>query len=275
MGLLFKTIKEEDTYMGINSLVNDSTPLPSFFFLTNMSAVIATLGLLMNNVSVIIGSMLVAPLLSPILALTLGFNIRDGKLIKRSFKTLTKASIYAIIVSLFTTILFSYFAEGVTLFGDKFNTEILSRTEFNLLFLLVAIAAGATTAFARMKPELNDSLPGTAIAIALVPPLATIGIMLGATHWVFAFRAFLLFLLNAVGIMFGAYFIFHEMGIHQKKKVAERAVEKADTKLEKMKEEHEEEQIENTIEKLSEDLGIQKTKKKQREDEENKMEKNE
>ena len=268
MSLLFKTIKEEDTYIGINSLINDSTPLPSFFFLTNMSAIIATLGLLMNNVSVIIGSMLVAPLLSPILALTLGFNMRDEKLIKRSFATLTKASIYAILVSIITAILFSHFAEGVTLFGDAFNPEILSRTEFNLLFLLVAIAAGATTAFARMKPELNDTLPGTAIAIALVPPLATIGIMIASLQGVFAVRAFLLFLLNAVGIMFGAYFIFHEMGIHQKKKVAERAVEKADTKLEKMKEEHEEEQIENTLEKLSEDLGIQKTKRKQKEDRE-------
>lgn len=265
MGLLFKTIKEEDTYIGINSLINESTPHPSFFFLTNMSAIIATLGLLMNNVSVIIGSMLVAPLLSPILALTLGFNIRDKKLIKRSFKTLVKASIYAILVSLLTTILFSHFAEGSTLFGDNFNSEILSRTEFNLLFLLVAIAAGITTAFARMKPELNDTLPGTAIAIALVPPLATIGIMLGALNEVFALRAFLLFLLNAIGIMFGAYLIFHEMGIRRKKKVVERAVEKADTRLEKMREESEEEEIENTLEKLGENLGIQKTKKKQRE----------
>ena len=268
MSLLFKTIKEEDAYMGINSLINDSTPLPSFFFLTNMSAIIATLGLLMNNVSVIIGSMLVAPLLSPILALTLGFNIRDEKLIKRSSKTLAKASIYAILVSFATAILFSHFAEGVTLFGDGFNTEILSRTEFNLLFLLVAIAAGATTAFARMKPELNATLPGTAIAIALVPPLATIGIMLGATHWILACRALLLFFLNAVGIMFGAYFIFHEMGIHRKKKVAERAVEKADTKLERMREENEEEEIENTLEKLGENLGIQKMKRKQKEDKE-------
>ncbi len=261
MYLLFKDIKEEDSYKGINSLINDSTPHPSFFFLTNMSAIMATLGLLMNSVSVVIGSMLVAPLLSPILALTLGMNIKDTMIIKRSFHTLAKASLYAILVSLATSLIFSSFAYSHGNFREIFNSEIISRTEFNLLFLLVAIVAGMTTAFARMKPELNDSLPGTAIAIALVPPLSTVGITLSFLSGTLAFKAFVLFLLNAVGIITGSYFIFLNLGIKKKKKVAQKEVQNADEKLEKTKTEFEEEQIENTIENIKDSLGIEEIKK--------------
>ena len=262
MYLLFKDIKEEDSYKGINSLINESTPHPSFFFLTNMSAIMATLGLLMNSVSVVIGSMLVAPLLSPILALTLGINIHDGVLVKRSLRTIARASLYAILVSLITSFIFSSFAYSLGNFKEVFNSEIMSRTEFNLLFLLVAIVAGMTTAFARMKPELNDSLPGTAIAIALVPPLSTIGITLSFLHGTLALKAFMLFLLNAIGIIAGAYFIFLNLGIKKKKKVAQKAVQNADEKLEKTKTEFEEEQIENAIETIKDSLGIEDIKKK-------------
>ena len=258
MYLLFKEMSEEEKTHAIQSLMEESTPKPSFFFLVRMSAIMATLGLLMNNVSVIIGSMLIAPLLSPILALALGMEMRERLLIYRSLRTLVRAFFSSLFVSLITALLLSRFAESSGVFSESFNAEILARTEIGILFFLVALVAGMTTAFARMKEELNDTLPGTAIAIALVPPIANIGIGIATLNGFIASRSFLLFLLNAVGIIIGALFIFSLMGIRRKKRIAKKAAIRADRKLEKMKEEHAEEQAEEKIESLKESLGIEK-----------------
>jgi uncharacterized hydrophobic protein (TIGR00271 family) len=255
MYLLFKDIKEADKNIAINSLINESTPKPSFFFLVTLSAIMATLGLLINNVSVIIGSMLIAPILSPILATALGVNIADTTLIHRSLKTLGKSALYAIGLSALTTLAFWQFTVSDGVFKEVFNPEIISRTTPTVIYFFIAIVAGLTTAFARMKPELNDTLPGTAIAIALVPPLATIGIGVATLNLSVISGAFSMFMLNSVGIILAALVIFSLMNIHEKKKVAERATEKADKEQEKIVEEYKEEIAEKEAEK--EKIGIE------------------
>ncbi len=250
MYLLFKDIKEADKNIAINSLINDSTPKPSFFFMIVLSAIMATLGLMINNISVVIASMLIAPILSPILAISLGISISDSEVIGRSIKTLGKSALYAVALSAITAIVVWRFADGAGgIFAETFNPEIISRTQPTVVYFFIAIIAGLTTAFARMKPDLNESLPGTAIAIALVPPLATIGIGIASLNISIVSGALSMFVLNSIGIILAALVIFSLMDIREKKKAIERATEKADYEQEKIKEEFIEEKKEHEIEK--------------------------
>lgn len=246
MYLLFKDIKESEKNSGINSLINESTPKPSFFFMVVLSVIMATCGLLINNSSVIIGSMLIAPILSPIIAAALGVSIADNKLIARSLKTILKSALYAIPLSALTTLVLWQFTVGVGgPFKEFFNPEIISRTEPSVVYLFIAVIAGLTTTLARMKPELNETLPGAAIAIALVPPLATIGIGVATLNLSVISGAISMFVLNSIGIIVAALVMFSLMDIHRKKRAALRAQEKADQAQEKIKEEFKKEKEKN------------------------------
>ncbi len=248
MFLLFQDVKEADKNIAINSLINESTPKPSFFFMVVLSVVMATCGLLINNTSVVIGSMLIAPILSPILAIALGITISDGKLIQNSFKTLGISALWSIGISALTTFLLWQFAvSDGAVFSEAFNQEVLSRTKPSVVYLFIAILAGLTTSFARMKPELNETLPGTAIAIALVPPLATIGIGVATLNLSVISGALAMFAVNSIGIILSAMVIFSLMNINQKKKTVERAQEKAAEELEKIQEKAEQEKREKII----------------------------
>lgn len=253
MYLLFKDIKESDKNIAINSLINESTPKPSFFFMVVLSVIMATCGLIINNASVIIGSMLIAPILSPIMAIALGISIADNNVIKSALKTLAKSAIYSILLSAITTLVLWQFAEtGGGLFQDVFNSEILSRTKPTAVYLFIAIIAGLTTSFARMKPELNETLPGTAIAIALVPPLATIGVGVATLNLSIISGALSMFVLNAVGIIVAALVMFSLMNIREKKKTVERAHEKSEQKQIEIKQAYEEDKKEKIIQKEAE-----------------------
>lgn len=268
MYLLFKDIKESDKNIAINQLINESSPKPSFFFMVVLSVVMATCGLLINNASVIIGSMLIAPILSPILATALGISIADNKLISNSLKTVGKSALYAIALSAAATLLLWQFTSGGDgNFAETFNPEIISRTEPSVVYLFIAIIAGLTSSFARMKTELNDTLPGTAIAIALVPPLATVGIGVATLNLSVISGALSMFALNGVGIVLAALVVFSLMDIRSKKNTAIKAAERAEEEQEKIKEEFEEEKKQKMIEK---EIEIEKKEKVQTENNENK-----
>lgn len=232
MSVIFDNITEKDKVTAVKDLIDDSTPRPSFFFLTILSVLMATCGLLINNAAVIIASMLIAPILSPILSLALGIVIADGKLISRSFFTLLKSSGWAIGLSAATTWALWKFTSSANLMGEL-TPEILERIEPSFVYLVIAIIAGTATAFARVKPDLSETLPGTAIAVALVPPLATIGIGIATLNLAVASGAFAMFILNSIGIVLAAMVMFSLMNLYTKKTVITKTVEQADMELEK------------------------------------------
>lgn len=226
MYLLFEDIKEKDKTNAVDSLIKDSTPKPSFFFLVMLSVLMATYGLLINNASVIIGSMLIAPILSPILSLALGVTLADPQLIKRSGYTVAKSVLYSIILSAVATWLLWNVTSGD--FRTGYNPEILARIEPNIAYLFIAIIAGLATAFARVKPEISEALPGTAIAVALVPPIATIGIGVATFNLSVISGALSMFIINIIGILVASMVMFSLMNIYSKRKVAESSRKKAD-----------------------------------------------
>ena len=179
-----------------------AVPSFSFFLLLITASIIATLGLIANSVAVIIGAMIVAPLMNPILSIAFAIVTGNWKLYKRSFIT--------IILGVITTLLVSYFISyfiGVPVVGS----EILARTEPNLIDLGIAIAAGGAGAFTLTRASIANSIAGVAIAVALVPPICVsgIGLYVGIenNHYI-ALPAFVLFLTNLAGIIFAASVIF-------------------------------------------------------------------
>ena len=163
-----------------------------FYAYISLSSAIAILGLLLDSAAVIIGAMLVAPLMSPILAIAQGIVQGNRVMIQRAGATTFKGASVSIGVATFIT----------ALFPEMIPTEqILARTSPNLLDLGVALAAGGVGAWAVSRASGAAALPGVAIAVALVPPLCVVGYGLGTSQFWVSGGAFLLFLTNLAAII--------------------------------------------------------------------------
>ncbi len=190
-------------------LRESSHPDFDFFLLVSLSCVIATLGLLTNSPAVIIGAMLVAPLMSPIIGLGLASITGDGRLLTNAASALARGAILAILMA-FLLAWGNRYLPFITL--RELPVEVLSRTHPSPIDLTIALAGGLAAAFALAQPNLSAALPGVAIATALMPPLCTVGIGLAMGRWDVAGGAFLLFITNSVTIAFAATLVFFALG---------------------------------------------------------------
>jgi uncharacterized hydrophobic protein (TIGR00271 family) len=163
-----------------------------FFTMIALSTAIATFGLMLNAPAVIIGAMLIAPLMSAIIAMGLGIVQGDARLLSLGAKTTLAGIGVTLLVSFGLEILIPF---------DTLTPEMIARSAPNLLDLGVALAAGAAGAYALARKNVSSSLPGVAIAVALIPPLSTTGMALALAAWSVALGASLLFLTNLVGIV--------------------------------------------------------------------------
>lgn len=175
--------------------------------LMTFATAIAALGIQTDSTAVVIGAMLVAPLMTPIMATSLSLVLGLPRRAARSLGLV--AGGVAIAVGL--SFLIARYAPGVVEIGA--NSQIGSRTAPTLLDLLVALAAGFAGGYAVCRPDVSDSLPGVAIAVALVPPLAVVGITLAGGEIILASGAFLLFLTNLVGIIVASGLMFATTGV--------------------------------------------------------------
>jgi uncharacterized hydrophobic protein (TIGR00271 family) len=152
--------------------------------------------------------MIVAPLTTPILATTAALVMRRLKSAMRLILIVVGGIILILFVSWFIGTI------SISVISFETNNEIVARISPDLTDLMVALAAGAAGAFALGRDDVADSLPGVAIAIALVPPLCDVGISLSAAQWSAAFGASLLFLTNLLSILLagGAVFALLNLG---------------------------------------------------------------
>lgn len=146
-------------------------PETSFFVLIALSAMIAALGLIVNSPAVVIGAMLVAPLMSPIIGTGLAIVMGDTRFLKLTLGAVNRGVLLAIAVG---------FVAGLFAIGRPASNEILARTQPTLFDLGIAVFSGMAAAYALSFSQAAGALPGVAIAAALVPPLATVGITLAA-----------------------------------------------------------------------------------------------
>lgn len=149
------------------TLEENSLPSASFYSLLALATAIATFGLLGNNAATIIGAMIVAPLMNPIVSLAYGIITGRKNLLKQSLFTLSTGTIVVILLAYLLS----------ELVGTKVvGSEIVGRTAPNLIDLGVAIASGSAAGLALSNRNISSALPGVAIAVALVPPLCVVGI---------------------------------------------------------------------------------------------------
>jgi len=174
-----------------SGLLEESIINTNYIVLIFGSCIIATLGLLSNSVAVIIGAMIIAPLMLPIRGLA--FGALEGNLI------LFRKALAAIIVGTILAITLAW-AIGYFVALPQFGSEIISRSRPTLLDLGIAVAAGGISGFAKVQPKISESLAGTAIAVALMPPICVIGLGLSQLNWPLSIGATILYLTNLLGI---------------------------------------------------------------------------
>jgi uncharacterized hydrophobic protein (TIGR00271 family) len=182
--------------------------LLNFFALLFMASVIATYGVLSDSTATVIGAMIVAPLMEPIMALTAAVVMGSPRRVWRSL-ALAIAGILSVILF---SILLTWIVPDFTISFTK-NGELASRISPGLYALLTALGAGAAGAFIISRAEIADSMGGVAIAISLVPPLCVVGIAISQGNWGAAGGALLLFLTNFLAILLAGGLIFLLVGL--------------------------------------------------------------
>lgn len=167
-------------------------PNIDFYMLISLSAMIAGLGLIVNSPAVVIGAMLVAPLMSPIVGTGMAIVLGDARFLRLSLGAVFRGAALAIIVGMIAGLLY--------LNRPDLNSELMARTQPTLIDLAIALFSGFAGGYALCRSDAAGALPGVAIAAALVPPLATIGITFVNGFFSESLGALLLFTTNFVAI---------------------------------------------------------------------------
>jgi uncharacterized hydrophobic protein (TIGR00271 family) len=186
-----------------SQLLDESKLDMPYLILIISSCMIATFGLLSNSTAVIIGAMLVAPLMLPIRGLAFGALVGDSFLFRTGSVSVVVGTILAVILSCLMGWL-----TGITNYGS----EILARTQPDLLDLGIAVAAGAIGGYSKIQSKVSDTFAGTAIAVALMPPVCVVGLGLSQGNWILSRGATLLYLTNLLGIALACMMVFLSAG---------------------------------------------------------------
>ncbi|MGI9327060.1 MAG: TIGR00341 family protein [Pseudomonadales bacterium] len=175
-----------------------------FIVMLSLASGIAALGLLQSSPAVVIGSMLLAPLMTPMIGMGLALNQGNKRLAYMCFRAIGRGFLAALVIS---------FVVGRLTPGSDLTPEIFARTEPNILDLLVALFSGMAAAYAIARPSLAGSIAGVAIATALVPPLCSVGISLSYWQYHEAVGAIFLLMANVLAIILAAAATFRMMGL--------------------------------------------------------------
>ncbi|OIV36773.1 TIGR00341 family protein [Mangrovactinospora gilvigrisea] len=166
-----------------------------FWVLLVLAAVIATSGVVSDSTATVIGAMIVAPLMTPILGSALALVLADRRRVLRSALLVLLGALAVVAIGALVGLIVSP--------PDAFasNSQVSSRISPRLIDLIAALATGTVGAFALVRTDISDTLPGVAIAISLVPPLAVTGLLLTVGRYHDAGESALLFATNVAAIV--------------------------------------------------------------------------
>lgn len=172
------------------------------------SIMIASIGLNLDSQAVIIGAMLISPLMSPILGIGMGVAINDKDALSHALLHFGSA----ILIALISSTLYFWLMPL-----DEFTPQIQARTEPTFLDILIAVFGGIAGIVSIARKDISTTLPGVAIATALMPPLCVTGFGIANGLWFVAYKAFYLFFLNSFFVAFATYVIIRRMNFPFKK----------------------------------------------------------
>ncbi|MCP9807220.1 DUF389 domain-containing protein [Cyanobium sp. T1B-Tous] len=180
-----------------------------FVILLVLASAIASFGLLGDSVAAVIGAMIVAPLMLPIMGLAFSISLGDRPRILNSLLVSLAGIAIAVVVGFLLTLPVAGLLHPQTI------PQVMVRTAPHLLDLMAALATGVAGAFALARRDVSDTLPGVAIAVSLVPPLANVGILLAFGEPTLASGSLLLFITNYIAILLTGAAVFALMGFRQ------------------------------------------------------------
>jgi len=201
----------------VEKLIEESVLTHEFYFLLFSSTVLITLGLILNNAAVVIGGMILAPLISPLLIIGLGIVVCRKDIINQNL--LDFAKIVAVIVATSFVVAFIFNVKETT-------SEILLRTASNFEYFLIAFIAGIVGTYFWVKPHLQNLISGVIIAVALVPPLSSLGIGLNMLDKNVIAGSLMFFIINFTGIILGSILMFSLFGFSRAEKGVEKTIQK-------------------------------------------------
>ena len=166
-----------------------------FFTLMTFASIIAAMGVLTDSTAIVIGAMLIAPLMTPLMAIAISLVMGWPNRLAMAVLIATAGILLAIGIGVLLGLVVP-----VTI-SPSTNSQIVSRSTPTPVDLITALTAGAAGAYGLSRPDVTDSLPGVAIAISLVPPLSVVGISYSQAEWAAGNGALLLFMTNMVAIL--------------------------------------------------------------------------
>lgn len=175
----------------------------NFLLLVVLSTIVAAIGLIEDNVAVVVGAMVIAPLLGPNIALAFATSLGDRELFWRSLKTNAAGLLLALSVSLIIGFIWPVNLE---------SRELVARTDVGMDSIALALASGAAAVLS-LATGLSSALVGVMVAVALLPPTATLGMMLGSGQEELAIGAALLLAVNIVCVILAAKVVFLAKGV--------------------------------------------------------------
>ncbi|MEO6209465.1 MAG: TIGR00341 family protein [Gemmatimonadaceae bacterium] len=181
----------------------------AYWIVLLLAGAIALLGLALNSAAVVIGAMLIAPLLAPVLGLALALAIGEGRLATQTAVAVLGSTVAVVAIAALVTVVLPY---------HEMTPEILSRTKPTTLDLAIAVFSGIAGAIVRVArgDRLAAALPGVAVSVALVPPLAVTGFGIGAGwNWPVIRGSLLLYGANLAGIVMSAMIVLLIAGMHR------------------------------------------------------------
>jgi uncharacterized hydrophobic protein (TIGR00271 family) len=181
---------------------DDRSKRSAFWTMLTLSALIATAGVITDSTATVIGAMIIAPLSTPIMGIALGLATREPGAAARSSRYVVVGGLLVVAIGT----VFGWALPGS--FELLSNGQITGRTSPGLLDLVAAVATGFAGAIALARRDVSAVLPGVAIAISLVPPLAVVGVCLGDRAPALAFGALMLFLSNLVALVLAGTLVF-------------------------------------------------------------------
>jgi uncharacterized hydrophobic protein (TIGR00271 family) len=223
-------VSQADRHKFCSYIIESSAPKADFYFLVVLSTIIVALGILADNVILVIGGMLVTPILSPILAIALGIVINEHKVITRSVKIFLTAFAFAFVVA---------FLLGLFSSANLHEINIIRIMEPSLFTFFVAVVAGIAASYTWAKPGLNETLPGIAITVTLIPPLTAVGLTVADGEWLMFAIIFKALLLNAFGIIVASLVILSLMDFYKAKEKVVAKVKQEEKQIKKEKEKKE------------------------------------
>ena len=204
--LLSSVVVSNEARAEVCRAIEDNAKLDlRFVFMNGLAAVIASYGLLAGSTATVIGAMVIATLLGAISGIALALVHQDSVLLRQALK----AAGAGVALVLGISLVIGWFHQWMPL-----SSEILVRTNPNILDLAIALAGGAAGAYATVSPRVSAGLVGVAIATALVPPVAASGLCLRG-EFLLACGAFELFLTNFAAIQFTTSVMMWVFGFHQ------------------------------------------------------------